>query len=397
MADDGGVSASIDTETSVTPTKDEGVDVLETLEPAAVGTAQEDAGEHLKLLDQATFFRAVDNGNLMSVSGLIKKHEVDVNAFNDDGVTALILAVCHFEKSRDISMIKLLLDNGARACVKAVSPPNTQKVRVQKRNEKPGHFPMVMETKKIDLDHKTPLLIALELKSSLYVKGWDYRHWDKVLELLSEATLKEFEKDYEATSEPADPSLISQQVISSVQDGWTTVYKSGKHEIVELWAEGHCIPVLKELVNSSSKVLKFNVEKGILTSERIDLKEASLTVANAMVEFIYTGKVEEKFMEYRGIDLFIVASKYCVKELRKLCEESITAHPDTWIKLLSAATEFDSRLLTWKCTSSIYETMAGRSAAKHFVRPIFWNAIEQGNGRSLSSDLTQVLGEVVTS
>jgi len=43
----------------------------------------EDAGQNLKL-DQATFFRCVENGNLSALSALLKNKRVDVNAYNDE-------------------------------------------------------------------------------------------------------------------------------------------------------------------------------------------------------------------------------------------------------------------------------------------------------------------------
>lgn len=48
----------------------------------AVGLS-EDAGQNLKL-DQATFFRCVENGNLSALSGLLKSQRVDINAYNDE-------------------------------------------------------------------------------------------------------------------------------------------------------------------------------------------------------------------------------------------------------------------------------------------------------------------------
>lgn len=48
----------------------------------AVGLA-EDAGQHLKL-DQATLFRCVEEGNISSLSGLLKHRKVDINAYNDE-------------------------------------------------------------------------------------------------------------------------------------------------------------------------------------------------------------------------------------------------------------------------------------------------------------------------
>ena len=48
----------------------------------AVGLA-DDAGQNLKL-DQATFFRCVEDGKLHSLEALIKNRSVDINAYNDE-------------------------------------------------------------------------------------------------------------------------------------------------------------------------------------------------------------------------------------------------------------------------------------------------------------------------
>lgn len=51
-------------------------------ELGAVGLA-DDAGQNL-VLDQATFFRCVENGNLSVLSALLNNRKVDVNAYNDE-------------------------------------------------------------------------------------------------------------------------------------------------------------------------------------------------------------------------------------------------------------------------------------------------------------------------
>ena len=60
----------------------------------AVGLS-EDAGQNLKL-NQATFFRCVENGNLSALGSLLKNRNVDVNAYNDEvnSSTCLDLLVC---------------------------------------------------------------------------------------------------------------------------------------------------------------------------------------------------------------------------------------------------------------------------------------------------------------
>jgi hypothetical protein len=75
--------------------------------------------------------------------------------------------------------------------------------------------------------------------------GWEYRHWDDMLKLLAGATIGHYGEVKESTS--ASPLAI-------VQHNWAKVFESGKHELVEVWAEGKSIEALKLLLSGASKV-----------------------------------------------------------------------------------------------------------------------------------------------
>ncbi|MCO5583080.1 hypothetical protein L7F22_036987 [Adiantum nelumboides] len=113
---------------------------------------------------------------------------VDYRALNK-GMTAVHLAVYKYETRRKLDVLELLLKSGANACLKAATPPQARKLSII-RHDVRSTSDGLMETKKISLDQKTPLLLALELKSALYLRGWEYRHWDQVLTLLANATSK---------------------------------------------------------------------------------------------------------------------------------------------------------------------------------------------------------------
>lgn len=85
------------------------------------------------------------------------------------GVTALHLAVYKYEEIRSLEVINFLLAHGANISLKAAVPPCAHKISIIRHGKKDTIFPM--ETKKISLDQKTPLLVALELKSTLYLRG----------------------------------------------------------------------------------------------------------------------------------------------------------------------------------------------------------------------------------
>lgn len=314
----------------------------------AVGLA-EDAGQNLKL-DQATFFRCVENGNLSAVGSLLKHPNVDINAYNDEGVTSLHLAVYKYEETRNLDMTKFLLEHGADVGLKAAVLPSAHKVSLIRHQQGKGY---VTETKKVVLDQKTPLQVALELKSTLYVKGWEYRHWDGMLHVLAEACIDHYSKSSQVK---ADRSPIG-----TIQKNWAAVFASGKHETLEVWAEDRSITVLKLLLSDSSKVLKLNMENpDVQYSNRLDIKEASFNVTKAMMKFLYTGMVEADFMELRGLDLLSAAHKYGITSLKQVCEDSINATQDNWIKLLNTATECNSDMLALKCAESVKKEMDKR-------------------------------------
>ncbi len=99
--------------------------------------------------------------------------EVEVDDSSDllQGVTALHLAVYKYENSRSLEITRILLDYGANVCIKAAVPPSAQKISIIRKDKKSPHGEILLETKRISLGQKTPLLIALELKSSLYLRG----------------------------------------------------------------------------------------------------------------------------------------------------------------------------------------------------------------------------------
>ncbi|KAG0605186.1 hypothetical protein M758_9G038000 [Ceratodon purpureus] len=316
----------------------------------AVGLS-EDPGQNLKL-DQATFFRCVENGNLSALGSLLKNRKVDVNAYNDEGVTSLHLAVYKYEETRNLDMIKFLLAHGADVSLKAAVLPSAHKISII-RHAQAGHHGTPIETKKVTLDQKTPLQVALELKSTLYLKGWEYRHWDDMLHILAEASIDHYGKSSELKAERSS--------YAQVQKNWAAIFASGKHETVEVWAEDKSITVLTLLLSGSSKILKLNLENpDVQYSNRLDIKEASFNITKAMMKFLYTGMVEAEFMKHRGLDLLSAAHKYGITSLKQVCEDSIFATQDNWIKLLNTATECNSDALALKCAESIKEEMTKR-------------------------------------
>ncbi|CAI5957252.1 unnamed protein product [Closterium sp. NIES-65] len=357
----------------------------------------DDPGELLNPLDQGAFFSAVAAGNVDGVAALLKHRKVDINEYNGQGVTAIFVAVYNFESSRCVSMAKLLLDHGAKVTVRAVDSPAASKLCYLKHESPTGspgsprspRSPRGMaagrkdETRKVSVANKTPLLpvieglglsplrrdaapawvnqyhvllslfttlhhlsllsillhpqVALELKSSLYLKGWDYRHWDAMLDLLADATVAELAGHPFHGPGPAQ--------LPAVADGWAAVFGSGGHELVEVWAEGKHIDVLKMLLVVQSKVWaegkhlgvlkmlvvvhsEFELEKAAAVSPgRLEITDASFNVVKAVMEFLYTGHVSREFMGHRGVDLLLAAHKYEVFALQKLCEEQLEPTP----------------------------------------------------------------------
>ena len=86
-------------------------------------------------------------------------------------MTALHLAVYKYEERRTLEIITFLLEHGADLSIKAAVPPSAHKISLTRHENKTPYGDVLSETKMITLDRKTPLLVALELKSALYVKG----------------------------------------------------------------------------------------------------------------------------------------------------------------------------------------------------------------------------------
>ncbi|CAI5457884.1 unnamed protein product [Closterium sp. Yama58-4] len=356
----------------------------------------DDPGELLNPLDQGAFFSAVAAGNVDGVAALLKHRKVDINEYNGQGMTAIFDAVYNFESSRSVSMAKLLIDHGAKVTIKAVDSPAASKLCYIKHDSPPsarsgspassgspgsprsprsprGLAGRKDETRKVAVANKTPLLVALELKSSLYLKGWDYRHWDAMLDLLADATVAELAGRPFHGPGPAQ--------LPAVADGWAAVFGSGGHELVEVWAEGKHINVLKMLLVVQSKRFKFELEKAAAVSPgRLEITEASFNVVKAVMEFLYTGHVSREFMGHRGVDLLLAAHKYEVFALQKLCEEQLEPTPESWIKMLTAALECGADALVLKVARSIHAVMNSRHATRLFVKQPFSASIHPEGG-----------------
>jgi hypothetical protein len=61
-------------------------------------------------------------------------------------------------------------EHGADVSLKAAVLPSAHKISII-RHAQSGHLGAPVETKKVVLDQKTPLQVALELKSTLYLRG----------------------------------------------------------------------------------------------------------------------------------------------------------------------------------------------------------------------------------
>lgn len=93
-------------------------------------------------------------------------------------------------------------------------------------------------------------VLLLRLTSSATIAiGWEYRHWDAMISVLAEATIH-----FYAAKDVKSPIHHPTAVSIIIQHNWDAVFKSGKHEVVELVAEGKDIVALKLLVTGASKV-----------------------------------------------------------------------------------------------------------------------------------------------
>ena len=162
------------------------------------------------------------------------------------------------------------------------------------------------------LNHYLTVLLVFSILTSPFthlppslspsLSGWEYRHWDSLLHLLAVTTRAELAQRSASHPSPSLPSAAesappaysliaaatsspgslartssvstpnaasssvsaasgassasaaSASVLPSVEDGWAAVFASGKHELVEVWAEGQHVEALKLLLVTASKV-----------------------------------------------------------------------------------------------------------------------------------------------
>lgn len=93
------------------------------------------------------------------------------------------------------------------------------------------------------------LYLVFDSGAPLLIAGWEYRHWDDMLRVLADATIKHLSSKQELRS--------ARSPISVIQKNWAAVFESGKHETIEVWSEGKHLNVLKLLLTGASKVNKF--------------------------------------------------------------------------------------------------------------------------------------------
>ncbi|GAQ85357.1 hypothetical protein KFL_002310130 [Klebsormidium nitens] len=350
-------------------------EALESMHISHPGTDNAGAAgqEKEKELNQATFFHCVEAQNAKTLQILTRTRQVDVNAVNQEGLTGLHIAVSQYDKTRNTDIVKILLEVGADINKKAADKAADKFLNIVRVSDsKHGKE----ETAKIKVNGMTPLLLALELKSSLYVKGMEYRHWDAMLSVLAAATIKQASNaDVHAATQEAEHTAS----LAALQQGWAAVFDSGAHELVDLRAEGKDIPALKQIVMHSSKRWKREIESQDSTARSsltrggllLEVKEASYTVIQHLVRYLYSGLGDDEFVKTRGADVFLAAYRYEIPDVCQVLEKKLDITPDNWIKVLSVAIVAGSSLLTLRVAQSIKHLLDKRLSFSHIRRPSF--------------------------
>ena len=96
--------------------------------------------------------------------------------------------------------------------------------------------------------------------ASFCPSGWEYRHWDALIQALAVATEEE-------TPPIPDLRIPQAEVPLVVQQGWASTFGEGGTEgpeTVEVWAEGHYLTVLKAILVNSSKVQRKSIQHPLL-------------------------------------------------------------------------------------------------------------------------------------
>ena len=72
----------------------------------------------------------------------------------------MFLVVYRYEQFRSVEMAQLLIRSGAKVSIQAAAPPSALKISIIRHDQKHPHGERLIGTKKITMDHKTPLLVS---------------------------------------------------------------------------------------------------------------------------------------------------------------------------------------------------------------------------------------------
>ncbi|KAL7076086.1 hypothetical protein ACQ4LE_004501 [Meloidogyne hapla] len=120
------------------------------------------------------------------------------------------------------------------------------------------------------------------------------------------------------------------------------------------------------------------MQKGMVEAQNgeIIIVDSSPEVFRSMLEFFYSGEIDEDSFEKLDDDLYAIAHKYQVKELKKKCENfmCLTIDYSNFIKRYQCAEMYGLSMLEKACAKFIYDNR------KNFFKSKEWEEFKNTNG-----------------
>eukprot|EP00898_Chlorokybus_atmophyticus_P000721 jgi/Chlat1/164/Chrsp1S03245 len=319
-------------------------------------------------VNELLLFRCIEEDKLETVHALLDRNLARLDTFNDKGLTPLQWAVYHFQHHRKPDTVRFLLDKGAdplQPCSTSSNTATPHTIGYTLRDPRYAHYHL--EPRAVHLKaHTTALALALELQASLQDAAWEFAHFDAVLRLLCAAAVQRVD-----AKERPPQRLKEVSVASHVVSGWKAVFdeRSDPAQVCIRIPFADDIIVLRSLVEYCSPVLASllsNVDQNIrepITGVSAAAAESVASwffgmtvrppvvleldpavtgvrpqVVRCMLQWMYTGQVDDHDMHDLGPELMLASHKFKVVDLMEVCAARIMIRVGNVAMVLNAAT-----------------------------------------------------------
>ncbi|XP_054713332.1 speckle-type POZ protein-like [Uloborus diversus] len=199
----------------------------------------------------------------------------------------------------------------------------------------PEKFYVVKTNGEVDISHSTCICqeklsryIAMSVQRSEVIKnsGGDIGLPDDILFIRCElkvALIKTSSDDIERAFQDETKKFVHTGS-SELAENIGNAFEHGRLSDVTLKVGEHQFQAHKIILASRSRVFDGMFDSGMKESKEnvVEILDMELSTAKEMLQYIYTGKLEELTME-RALVLYVAADRYDLQELRRWCKEFI--------------------------------------------------------------------------